>query len=1379
VRTLGQSLARRRVSRARAATIVVLLLGLAMLLLAPTGASAARAHVFKGLMFGGPGEGAGQLSLLDAPTDGAESPGSGVAVSDSSHQVFVADTGNRRVDVFTATGTFVMTFGRDVNRTAVAEARISEADVCPAVGHPEDQCQAGSSGAEPGQFEQPTYVAVDNNPSSGSFGDVYVGDPGDSLVSKFDAQGALVTGWGNNGAGGTPNGQLNGSPKQRFNRGSAITPLAGVAVGPQGNLWAFGEDGALFEFSPSGTSTLTCEEFLGAGSDVGGLAISEATAGRPRALVLDGFHQVVRTDLDIESGAVSEQEACGTSGIITKETNTAFITGFGLDSFEGDLYVDQEGTMIEDFASSCVPNARGCESGQVFGEAQLHRATGLAVDPGSGEIFVANGITDQIVVFSLAIEAKSQPPSEVTAASAEFHGTVNPVASELTRCVFEYGETTGYGASVPCQQSLAAIGQGDAPVEVNAPVGGLGGGRPYHYRLHATNGNGGVYTEDQSFDTSTTARVEEVTASGLTGATAILEAKVNPEGLPAHYHFEYGPCGNLTACLTTGYPGRAPATPAEDPALQAGQSSLHVSEAITGLSSATTYHYRVIVEDENGTATPAPEGTFNAAPSNASCSTARPAQDALLPDCRAFELVTPPLKNGAIVNTGSFSSPPLISEDGSTVLTKSIQCFGGPASCVGVRQREGDPYKLSRGGAGWSAEPLAPATGFAGSTMLTYNADTGAVLYALPAAAPALEQFYARQPDGELQPIGPLAETRGFPGGAFAAVASAPFVTTASLSRVVYQAGRVWPSLESGAVNETLFEYSGGDQSRPELVGVTGPAGSTSLVSRCGTNLGGSAGPPSAFGSLSADGRAVFFTARQCPGVSSDEIFERVEGRHGMETILVSGSGSPDVCGTTCRSMAPRDASFQGAAVDGSPAFFTDTGQLTDNASEDKRAGDSAFGGNPGCPGTAATSSGCNLYEFECPEHCEDTSHEHLVDVSAGDSSGRGPQVQGVLAIASNGADVYFVAHGVLTDGTNKAGKEPVPGGENLYAYTSGSEGATGHLAFVATLSAVDRNQWIEGIGFANATPDGRFLVFTSHKGLTSDVSRPEGPAQVYRYDAVTEGLVRVSIGSQGFNDDGNDGSGDAQIAPAERGFAAGDGPARPDPTMSSDGSFVFFESPVGLVPGALNDQCVTGNCPPEHTPGVLAENIYEWAADGARLSGSTEPCAEPSGCVGLISDGKDRTESNQGHQSASAVELQGVDATGKNVFFWTADQLVGQDTDSQIDLYDARVEGGFPEPKVSPPCGSIEECHPSPPPVPASEGSLGSQIFTGPGNLTPTLTKITPVAPKPKTAAQLRAAKLAAALKACKRDAKKARRQKCEKQARKRYGGAMQKKER
>jgi hypothetical protein len=177
-------------------------------------------------------------------------------------------------------------------------------------------------------------------------------------------------------------------------------------------------------------------------------------------------------------------------------------------------------------------------------------------------------------------------------------------------------------------------------------------------------------------------------------------------------------------------------------------------------------------------------------------------------------------------------------------------------------------------------------------------------------------------------------------------------------------------------------------------------------------------------------------------------------------------------------------------------------------------------------------------------------------------------------------------------------------------------------------------------------------LVFVSHGALTVDDTRTEGPAQVYEYDSQTGGLVRVSKGQDGLNDNGNAGVGGASIVPVRIGSQMGS--VRSDPSMSDDGQFVFFQSPVGLTGEALDDRSVEGH------PGVLAENVYEYHA----------------GRVSLISDGHDRSAYN-GH---SGVELLGSDGSGANVFFTAANSLVVGDSNTEVDFYDARVcSGGEP----------------------------------------------------------------------------------------------------
>ena len=185
----------------------------------------------------------------------------------------------------------------------------------------------------------------------------------------------------------------------------------------------------------------------------------------------------------------------------------------------------------------------------------------------------------------------------------------------------------------------------------------------------------------------------------------------------------------------------------------------------------------------------------------------------------------------------------------------------------------------------------------------------------------------------------------------------------------------------------------------------------------------------------------------------------------------------------------------------------------------------------------------------------------------------------------------------------------------------------------------------------ADVTPDGRFIVFTSSADLTPDDK--SSVAQVFEYDADTGTLVRVSAGQDGFNNDGNTGRYAALIAYLK--YSGAQNPAPRLGSVSDNGSDVVFQSNDALTPQAAE--------------GV--GNVYEYHA----------------GEVSLISDGQDRT-SNLGGEAGAL--LLGMDGSGADVFFKTADQLVPQDGDTQVDVYDARREGGFPAPAV--PSGCVGE---------------------------------------------------------------------------------------
>jgi hypothetical protein len=455
-------------------------------------------------------------------------------------------------------------------------------------------------------------------------------------------------------------------------------------------------------------------------------------------------------------------------------------------------------------------------------------------------------------------------------------------------------------------------------------------------------------------------------------------------------------------------------------------------------------------------------------------------------------------------------------------------------------------------------------------------------------------------------------------------------------------------------------------------------------MSSCEVSLGnGSSGSwTTAFHAVSADGSEVFFTA--C-GV----LYVRVNG---SETVEISPSGS-----------------FRGASSDGSKVFFTEGG---------------------------------SLYEDEIKAGAV-TRKVLISDATVG-----------VTRISEDGSHVYFVSGEVLTSSRNGLEQEAHAGAENLYVYDT----LTPETKFVAELcggretsgsvtgvgqcpgSGSDERLWqafdtghpaqasgcLEGVATCES---GRYLAFDTYAQLIR--SGPEADTDtaldVYRYDALTGRIRRVSVGVEGHDHNGN-GAFDATIVAP--GFGEGLVMTQyelGDRAISENGTVVFATAEP------LSVDAVNG-----------LPNVYVWHEEDGR------------GSAGMISSGS----------SVTSDEHPVIDVSGRDVFFDTTSGLVPQDTDGLPDVYDARIEGGFPAAPVQAGGCTGAACQ-GPPSVPALLAPPASATFSGLGNPAPPSANPTVkrAVVKPLTNAQ----KLAGALRACKKKPK-SRRKGCESQARRRY---------
>jgi hypothetical protein len=643
--------------------------------------------------------------------------------------------------------------------------------------------------------------------------------------------------------------------------------------------------------------------------------------------------------------------------------------------------------------------------------------------------------------------------------------------------------------------------------------------------------------------------------------------------------------------------------------------------------------------------------------------TLRTGASAHLADCRAYELVTPPVKY--VSKVGLYRWQPegstAVIEIGGTALpgTESFYEFDGAPEAF---------YQTERTPAGWTYKPLGlPASEYEASQpdLVGLSADLQTTVWAERGAWQRENEvdLFLRGSDRSIGDVGPTLGPTAAAGSVREVAYNLHNVKVSSdASHVFFQLGNYFwpgdgtplPGPHGEVFGESLYEYIGTGNATPMLVGVNDEG---AQIGQCGDE----------FNASSADGATVLFTVKQqghsgCQGKAPliEELFARIDnGLPNARTVAISEPSQSDcaACKNEARTLAPPTVGSQVISEDGSKVFFQTTQPLLGDDS----------------------SNNIYEYDFDAP------GGEKVVRVSAGDATVSDPRAEvGTTAslganaqgsesvrVSEDGSHVYFIAHGVLTRTPNQHGESAEAGANNLYVYEQDATYPTGRISFVTHLASN-----AEASNF-DLTPDGRFLVFASSRDLTpDDTSTAE---QVFEYDAQTGVLIRVSTGRDGFNHNGNASANPNPLTPGgEQGGNYNDARiprehqgSGYDPenwtrsAVSADGSYIFFESTVGLTPQALNE-VVAGYTGESKLP-IYANNVYEYH----------------DGQVSLISDGQDIAH----EESVSAVQLLGTDASGADVFFATADRLTGQDSDGLRDIYDARIDGGFPPPPVSSSC--------------------------------------------------------------------------------------------
>lgn len=1248
----------------------------------------------------------------------------GIAANTATGNLYVVERGNHRVSVFASSGAFLFAFGWDVipgGGTGLEQCTTASG------------CKAGSSGPGAGQFQSPSRIAIDNT-GGPEQGKVYVGT--DSFrVQKFNPDGSFSSSFGTQGAGLC---QFSGTSDP-------------IAIGPGGNVFVADSSGNEPNF------TARVEKFSPAGACLGETVLIVGNAVL-KALAIDSAEDawvsVDRVSDELRKYDLGSPETLLCSPAPGINTN-ALAIGPG-----NSLYASQrEGKDGGGIHQVITEYEAACSAVQRFGYEKIAgNLVGLAfLESAEGDIFAGEGEElRQVHYLTIPPLGPVTVPSSVEApsvtvgnAKATIKAEVNPEGKETSVVVdylddahfdseggFESPETkTSDPVLLPAGFTVKAVS-----VPIGCPVASkqlieegkcLTPETEYHFRVRATNAdNPSGAGEGTAIGTPfITKQAIEVVASWSTEVgtdSATLNAVVNPLGIPASGHFEYVTDAQFQASgFAEAVKAPNPDPPAEEAEIDFGAEEAEVKRSATvyPLAPGTTYHYRLaainpLIEAfqlseaktfktfEEEASPPCPNDPLRFGPS------------ALLPDCRAFEMVSPLDKaNGDIVvlKEGVSAKPATLNQaatSGSRLAYGTYRAFGDAKSAPYTSQ-----YISSRSEAGWQSHAINPprdglipdsVAELSDSEYRAYSEDL-CQGWIVPLAGPTLApganegyrnlyrrsdslcapESYATLSDAAPENIGPgpklFVELQGLSGdGSIAA-----FAANDSLE------GSGAPANPTGKIQ--LYMKGAGTGPRFACILPGGAAASTSCTAGSGPGPRfGNNRYASVTNALSADGKRLFWSDSAADG----EIYLRenplgeggeCENASAPCTIAVSAQGE-GLSGTG-------SSHFWAAAKDGSAAIFT---------------------------------TGGDLYTFT-------VAGEATEEIAGG--------VLGLVGASEDASRIYFASTEALAAGA-QAGKA------NLYLYEAAGAGS---YRFIGILSSSDVNPGTSVNASSpvaevpvshngRVSPSGLHAAFMSAAPLTgydnTDAASGEADAEVFLYDAAANGgageLVCASCNPSGARPAGRNAGSEANPFWVAAQIPVFESTLYAPRVLAEDGTRLYFESRDALVGRDANGRI----------------DVYQWERAGTGGCTTARSTYSPAagGCVDLISSG----------DSVRDSEFIDASPSGEDVFFATLSKLYPSDY-GLVDIYDARAGGGF----AAPPPGEVEcegeECQ-NPPPAPQAP-TPPSATYVGPGNIPPEAKKPRPC-PKGKHKAKQNGKTK------CVKNKKKGKRQKSERASAERRAG-------
>ena len=551
----------------------------------------------------------------------------------------------------------------------------------------------------------PVGLAVDGS-GDASAGDVYVIDQGNEALKKFSISGETATQeWKVVLSGAWPNqavvDDVAGSPYEgdvfvagygngtiyRVNAAGTevvevLTGLAnptGVAVDSAGNFFVSSiAEGTVLEYNANWEPIDAAGvKVFGAGENI---VMKELNNVQTLAVSATGENIYAAT----AEGTI-EATLMGTSYMTTGKLDEAGSNGVTV-APSGDVFVDQgnEVAFYEPSGARVGRFGSGVLSGAAFG-------VGVSA---SAALVADNGAND-VEVFAAAATPETPetlPASAITNSSAVLNGKLKPAAGEPTvKYFFEYKQGPGCsgGTKTPEREGSGAVSEA---------ISGLVLGTEYTFCLIAVNSVGESVGASQTF---TTVAVGSEDSPSVTANEAEVSALIGTDGETTTYRVQYGTSSVEEAeTATVSIPGASAPVPVE--------------QRLGGLKPSTTYHFRFLVSNAHGhgsgeertfTTPPAPVATTETCP-NAKLRAEQP-YGLGLPDCRAYEMVSPADTNGQDATRAEALGEGKLglraSLAGNAIAYASLGAFASPAGAG-----EATEYLSRREAGGWTTQAITP-----------------------------------------------------------------------------------------------------------------------------------------------------------------------------------------------------------------------------------------------------------------------------------------------------------------------------------------------------------------------------------------------------------------------------------------------------------------------------------------------------------------------------------------------------------------------------------------------------------------------------------------------------------------------------------------------